>query len=76
MAFHLPIPDDKQSLVTSADSPKLSGGLGTLVEAEKLIQIAILLPSVFFRLAGRLLRGKERAVQFLDFDLDKSLPAY
>jgi len=46
MTFHPPIPEDKQS--RSAGSPKLSGGLGTLVEAEKLIQIAILLPSAVF----------------------------
>jgi F0F1-type ATP synthase assembly protein I len=48
MAFHPPIPEDKQPQSAFAGSPKLSGGLGTLVEAEKLIQIAILLPSAVF----------------------------
>jgi ATP synthase protein I len=41
MPFNNPIPDD--------DRPKRdSGGLATLVQAEKLMQIAILLPSAAF----------------------------
>jgi ATP synthase protein I len=41
MPFHSPIPDSKTR-------PKLASGLGVLVEAEKLMQIAILLPSATF----------------------------
>jgi ATP synthase protein I len=41
MPFHSPIPDKKQP-------SKLQGGIGTLVEAEKLMQIALLLPCSVF----------------------------
>lgn len=41
MAFNRPIPDDKRR-------DKSSGGLAALVEAEKLMQIALLLPSAAF----------------------------
>ena len=41
MPFHRPIPDPEPR-------PKDSGGLATLVQAEKLMQIAILLPSAAF----------------------------
>ena len=41
MPFHKPIPDDK-------GKPRDSGGLATLVQAEKLFQIALLLPCAAF----------------------------
>lgn len=41
MPFNKPIPDDKRK-------PKDSGGLATLVQAEKLFQIALLLPCAAF----------------------------
>ena len=46
MAFNNPIPDDKRP---RGQQPKRdSGGIATLVQAEKLMQIAILLPSSAF----------------------------
>jgi ATP synthase protein I len=53
MAFNRPIPDRKQE-------PKNSGGAGSLVQAEKLIQIAVLLPSAALVgwLGGAWLDGK------------------
>src|SRR5436305_7807939 len=45
MPFNNPIPDDRRP----QNQPKRdSGGLATLVQAEKLMQIAILLPSAAF----------------------------
>lgn len=41
MPFNKPIPDDK-------GKPRDTGGLATLIQAEKLFQIAILLPSAAF----------------------------
>jgi hypothetical protein len=41
MPFNRPIPNDKPS-------PRMSSGIQTLVQAEKLMQIAILLPSAAF----------------------------
>jgi F0F1-type ATP synthase assembly protein I len=41
MAFNKPIPEDK-------DRKRDSGGLATLVQAEKMMQIALLLPSAAF----------------------------
>jgi len=41
MPFNKPIPDDK-------GKPRDSGGLATLVQAEKLFQIALLLPCAAF----------------------------
>jgi F0F1-type ATP synthase assembly protein I len=41
MSFHRPIPDAKQR-------SKFSSGVETLVQAEKLMQIALLLPSAAF----------------------------
>jgi hypothetical protein len=53
MPFNRPIPDRDQK-------PKDSGGIATLVQAEKLMQIAILLPSAAFIgwLAGAWLDSK------------------
>jgi hypothetical protein len=53
MPFNRPIPDARQS-------GKNASGLGTLVEAEKMMQIAILLPSSAFIgwLAGAWLDGR------------------
>ncbi len=45
MAFNNPIPDRKRD---SAPPRKTSSGIETLVQAEKLMQIAILLPSAAF----------------------------
>lgn len=45
MPFNNPIPDDKRR---DLKPRKDSGGLATLVQAEKLMQIAILLPSAAF----------------------------
>ena len=45
MPYNNPIPDDRRP----KDQPRRdSGGLATLVQAEKLMQIAILLPSAVF----------------------------
>jgi F0F1-type ATP synthase assembly protein I len=41
MPFNNPIPDDKRR-------PRDSGGLATLIQAEKLMQIALLLPCATF----------------------------
>lgn len=41
MPFNKPIPDDKRK-------PRDTGGLATLIQAEKLFQIALLLPSAAF----------------------------
>ena len=41
MAFHKPIPEDKEKR-------RDSGGLATLVQAEKMMQIALLLPCAAF----------------------------
>jgi len=38
MPFNRPIPDSKSR-------PKIAGGIGAIAEAEKLMQIALLLPS-------------------------------
>jgi ATP synthase protein I len=46
MPFNKPIPDDKQP--PGQQPRKDSGGVATLVQAEKLMQIAILLPSSAF----------------------------
>jgi ATP synthase protein I len=43
MPFHNPIPEDRRP-----PRQKDSGGLATLVQAEKMMQIAILLPSAAF----------------------------
>ena len=53
MAFNKPIPESKRSVASS-------GGMQTLVQAEKLTQIAVLLPSAAFIgwLAGAWLDGK------------------
>jgi ATP synthase protein I len=53
MAFNRPIPESKQPA-------KDSGGVQTLVQAEKMMQIALLLPSAAFVgwLAGAWLDGK------------------
>jgi F0F1-type ATP synthase assembly protein I len=53
MPFNRPIPDREPQ-------PKNSGGIATLVQAEKLMQIAILLPSAAFIgwLAGAFLDSK------------------
>jgi ATP synthase protein I len=53
MTFHNPIPERKQE-------PKQSGGIQTLIQAEKLTQIAVLLPSAAFIgwLAGAWLDSK------------------
>jgi ATP synthase protein I len=53
MAFNRPIPDDKPQ-------SKSAGGIQTLIQAEKLMQIAILLPSAAFVgwLAGAWLDSK------------------
>ncbi len=45
MPFNRPIPDSKRD---SAPRPRTSSGIDTLVQAEKLMQIAILLPSAAF----------------------------
>jgi hypothetical protein len=45
MPFNRPIPDSKRN---SASRPRTSSGIDTLVQAEKLMQIAILLPSAAF----------------------------
>ena len=45
MPFNNPIPDDKRR---DQKPRRDSGGLATLVQAEKLMQIAILLPSAAF----------------------------
>ena len=41
MPFNSPIPDDKPR-------SKIAGGIGALVQAEKMMQIALLLPSAAF----------------------------
>jgi hypothetical protein len=46
MPFNNPIPDDKRP--QGQQTRKDSGGVATLVQAEKLMQIAILLPSSAF----------------------------
>lgn len=46
MPFNNPIPDDKRP--REQQPRKDSGGIATLVQAEKLMQIAILLPSSAF----------------------------
>jgi len=48
MPFTRPIPNPKPSTKSSSGSPKSSSGIETLVQAEKLMQIAILLPSAAF----------------------------
>jgi hypothetical protein len=49
MPFNNPIPGDKRPPGQPPQQPKRdSGGLATLVQAEKLMQIAILLPSSAF----------------------------
>ena len=45
MAYNKPIPDDGPK---RAGSHKDNGGLATLVQAEKMMQIALLLPSAAF----------------------------
>ena len=46
MAFNRPIPDSK--LPDATPRPKSPGGLASLVEAEKMMQVAVLLPSSAF----------------------------
>jgi hypothetical protein len=60
MAFNPPIPDRDRSKTSSPGPRKSSSGIETLVQAEKLMQIAILLPSAAFIgwLAGAWLDGK------------------
>jgi F0F1-type ATP synthase assembly protein I len=48
MPFTRPIPDPKPQAKSSSGRPKSSSGIDTLVQAEKLMQIAILLPSAAF----------------------------
>ena len=57
MAYNKPIPQQNQD---QNGKPKDSGGIATLVQAEKLMQIAILLPSAAFVgwLAGAFLDSK------------------
>jgi ATP synthase protein I len=57
MAFNRPIPDTNPG---NERKPRDRGGLGTLIQAEKLTQIAVLLPSAVFLgwLAGGLLDSK------------------
>lgn len=57
MPFNRPIPDDKPD---RKQQSKTSSGIETLVQAEKLLQIAILLPSSAFIgwLAGAWLDGR------------------
>jgi ATP synthase protein I len=45
MAFNKPIPDSNQD---GGEKRRDSGGLATLVQAEKMMQIALLLPSAAF----------------------------
>ena len=48
MPFTRPIPDRKPPTKSSSGRPRSSSGIDTLVQAEKLMQIAILLPSAAF----------------------------
>ena len=48
MPFTRPIPDPKPQAKSSGRRPNSSSGIETLVQAEKLMQIAILLPSAAF----------------------------
>src|ERR1700679_1648233 len=45
MAFNKPIPDSNRD---SGEKKRDSGGMATLVQAEKMMQIALLLPSAAF----------------------------
>jgi ATP synthase protein I len=45
MAYHKPLPDSDQD---GSGKRRDSGGLATLVQAEKMMQIALLLPSAAF----------------------------
>jgi len=60
MAFNRPIPDRKLPSGETDGAPRDSGGIQTLIQAEKLTQIAVLLPSAAFIgwLAGAWLDGK------------------
>jgi hypothetical protein len=48
MAFNRPIPESKRPPANQGQSSRDSGGIRTLVQAEKLTQIAVLLPSTAF----------------------------
>jgi hypothetical protein len=60
MAFNRPIPESTKTPKTSGGTGANNGGIQTLVQAEKLTQIAVLLPSAAFIgwLAGAWLDGK------------------